>query len=50
MDFQETIVLVVAVLLLIFPSCASELQACRARRAMRRGRPLHRVDDDRRDK
>lgn len=50
MDFQETIVLVVAVLILLFPSCAGELQACRARRAMRKGRPLYRVDDDRRAK
>ena len=48
MGVQETIVLIVLALLILFPSLASELQTWMARRAMRRGRPLYRVDDDRR--
>jgi Na+-transporting methylmalonyl-CoA/oxaloacetate decarboxylase gamma subunit len=46
---QETIVLIVLALLILFPSLMSELQTWRVRRAMRRVRPLYRVDDDRRD-
>jgi hypothetical protein len=45
---HEEIVLIVLALLILFPSLMSELQTWRARRAMRRGRPLYRVDDDRR--
>lgn len=47
MDFREALLLTAAVLLLLFPPLASAMQTWRTRRAMRRGRPLYRVDDDR---